>query len=154
MPPTPCKALDESFANGYFEKILSEIRGLLPQQPRVPVRYRMVKDGVSIYLNWFVTADEVVFIHTEDGSVNVHLHTGVVLKGVNLTLKAWLDLNLPAIIQVHRKTLVNLKYVGGFSGKPDKGRHTVLFKTGAVEFEIGDRYFKAFKIALEGYAGL
>lgn len=148
----PFGFLDKPVRDLDLENILNEVRQAFPlRQPRISIRYAVNKGGHRVYLNRFLDWEEVVFIHADNGGNDVLLNTGEILKDVNLTLKEWLDLNIPALAQIHRKTIVNLKHVGGYRGNPEKGRHTAFFKIGTVEFEIGDNYFKTFKAALERF---
>lgn len=152
MPPKEYDIIENNPINHYVEHIVHEMHNSFScRQPRIAVRYAVIKDEKRVHLNWFLERDEIVYIHVAESAVNVYLHTGEVLKDVNVPLKEWVALDTVGLIQVHRKTIVNLKYVGGYRGCPDKGRYSVLFKTCAAEFEISDTYFKAFKTALEQF---
>jgi DNA-binding LytR/AlgR family response regulator len=116
---------------------------------RIEIRYKEIKlagDGhvEKTSPTRFLTSDEILYVCSNEATV--HLVKGEVLKGVNITLKNWIEYDLPDFVQTHKQTIVNLKYVSGYKLDPDKeGNYILQFKKNSTELPIGGNYFGKFK---------
>lgn len=148
---------------GYITKPIDELKlaetiNKLPPLPTPPrpnplrrkVRCRkVIQDDVGHIerplFDRFLEPDDVLYIQA-NGSV--HLCNGEVLKDVDIKLSDWLTFNWPGFIQIHRQTIVNLKFVSGYC----KDARLLIFKDHSDSLDIGDTYFPGLKEAL-GFCG-
>jgi len=128
----------------------SPLQTTLPNPLRRKVRCRkVIQDNVGHIerplFDRFLEPDDVLYIQA-NGSV--HLCNGEVLKDVDVKLSDWLTFNWPDFIQIHRQTIVNLKFVSGYC----KDARLLIFKDHSDSLDIGDTYFPGLKEAL-GFCG-
>ena len=166
----PYGYLLKPYNDAELARVLNKVRADFPKaSPVKSVRYQAAADapirievGYKKYikteqghvgatrLTRFLTLDEIVYVYANDGLIEVHLQTGELLKDVNVTLAAWVEMKLPCFVQTRRNTVVNLKYVSGFRTNPQKeGSYLLQFKNQPVELPIGSNYFDGFKAAIK-----
>ncbi|MEQ1544534.1 response regulator transcription factor [Methyloglobulus sp.] len=152
----PVGYLLKPFGQVDVDMLLDRIRKDRPVNKRntlIEIRYKKVGLAADGHVEKtkptkFLTPDEILYVCSDEATV--HLVNGEVLKGVNITLKSWLEHELPYFVQTHKKTIVNLKYVSGFKLDPDKEDNYILqFKNNSTELPIGGIFFGKFKEAIK-----
>ncbi|MFA5982646.1 MAG: LytTR family DNA-binding domain-containing protein [Methylococcaceae bacterium] len=141
------KPLDDHKVSAVLEKVrrTEQRKHVLKSEPRIELKHKMIDSGEIIWCTKYLPADDILFVQSSKGenSVKVQLVPGdIVLKGVNLPLSRWkTEYNLPDFIQIHKSSLVNLKYVNGYKPDPFKvDSYNVTFKGSTTELAIGKTY--------------
>lgn len=124
-----------------LERSLSWVRHHCPQShaaKRLAIRHRIDRDcGEKLYCVEYVAAGEILYIQKNNGfnSVKIGLVGGLVLDGVNATLKDWEALGF---FKIHRRNLVNLRRVR--RQIPRVGENAVYkigFQNETTELDVG-----------------
>jgi DNA-binding LytR/AlgR family response regulator len=117
--------------------------------PCIEIKHRIMRDGETVGCIRYVSPDEILYIQTikDSSTVKVQLANGEVLDGVHIALNRWKDdYDLPDLMQIHRRHLVNLNYVNGL--RPDPFRvdgYNVTFRGCDIELEMGRNYLDSFR---------
>lgn len=125
--------------------------------PRIEVRHRRITElnGHIDQANITTMIDiaDIRYVHTEDGTVRVHLENGDVLKNVNIILKDWEKILLTEHIdffqQIHRQAIVNLRLANGIRPDPEREEcFLALFRGCPDQLRIGAVYLNAYREAI------
>lgn len=125
--------------------------------PRIEVKHKKITelnghiDHATI--TTMIDIADIRYVHTEDGTVRVHLENGEVLKNVNINLKKWEDILLSGSVdyfqRIHKQSIVNLRCANGIRSDPERDEcFLALFKECPDQLKIGPLYLNAYKEAL------
>ena len=127
-----------------LNQVLAKVRKIKPSttsinKQMIRIRHRKQIQGEIVTCIKYVTADEILYIQSENNTdkVKIKLIQGELLENVNIPLKNWL-LDLPKLIQIHKCQLVNIKLINGLNPDPFRiDGFKVTFKGFNDELAVG-----------------
>lgn len=132
-------------------QVLHRIRADNMQRPPpvstlIEIKYRTLVHSEAVWCTRFVPAAEILYVQSDDSTVNVHLLSGEVLVRVNRPLKNWQE---PCFMQVHKSFVLNFDNVNGYKKNPfNEEGYKATFTGATKDIPIGKTYEAAFFPAL------
>ena len=141
------KPIDEAKVLQVLHRIRADNMQHPPSVPMpIEIKYRTLVHSEAVWCTRFVLPADILYIQSDDSTVNVHLLSGEVLERVNRPLKNWQE---PCFMQVHKSFVLNFDNVNGYKKNPfNEEGYKATFTGATKDIPIGKTYEAAFFAAL------